>query len=207
MTTAAQLSLFNCHGCGKLSRPPDGRAHQLTCPRCSARLHLRKPNSLHRTWALVITAMILYLPANIYPIMTVKEFGHGDPHTILGGVIALLEVGSYVSALLVLFASVTVPLVKILGLIYLLLSVQCKWPWRPRDRTRWYRIIESVGRWSMIDVFMVSILVALVNLGVIAQVEPGLGAAFFCAVVIATMFAAGSFDPRLIWDSLEKSDG
>ena len=109
--------------------------------------------------------MILYLPANLYPIMTVSMMGEGDPHTILGGVVALIEAESYPSAVLVLVASIIVPLVKLGGLTFLLLSVQRRWQWRPRDRTLAYRIIEAVGRWSMIDVFMVSILVALVNLG------------------------------------------
>lgn len=206
MTTAAQRSLLNCHACGKLSREPRQRAHALACPRCGAPLHRRKPNSIRRTWALVITAVIFYLPANLYPIMTIRMMGEGEPHTILGGVVALLEAKSYPSAILVLFASIMVPLVKLLGLSFLLLSVQLRWHWRPRDRTLAYRIIEMIGRWSMIDVFMVSILVALVNLGALAVVEPGLGAVFFCSVVIVTMFAAASFDPRLIWDSLEDGD-
>ena len=151
--------------------------------------------------------MILYLPANLYPIMTVSMMGEGDPHTILGGVVALIEAESYPSAVLVLVASIIVPLVKLGGLTFLLLSVQRRWQWRPRDRTLAYRIIEVVGRWSMIDVFMVSILVALVNLGALAYVEPGIGAVYFSAVVITTMCAAASFDPRLIWDSLEHGDG
>ena len=132
MTTAAQESLLNCHGCGKLSRAPERPAHGLACPRCGAPLHSRKPNSLHRTWALVITAAVLYLPANLYPIMTVSMMGEGDPHTILGGVVALIEAESYPSAVLVLVASIMVPLVKLGGLTFLLLSVQRRWQWRPR---------------------------------------------------------------------------
>jgi paraquat-inducible protein A len=163
--------------------------------------------SLQRTWALVISAAILYIPANVFPVMTMIISGKGEPHTVLGGAVALFEAGSWSSGLLVVFASVTVPCFKIVGLMYLLLSIHFKSLWRPRDRTVMYRIIEVVGRWSMIDMFMVSILAALVNLGALALVEPGPGAPYFAAVVILTMIAAQSFDPRLIWDKMEETDG
>ena len=205
--TAAQASLLNCHSCHKLSRVrklPSG-CHAV-CPRCGAALHLRKPNSLARTWALTLAALILYIPANVYPVMTVISFGKGHPDTILSGVKALLLAGMWPLALLVFFASITVPVLKLVGLSYLLLSVQKKSQWRPRDRTFLYRITEVVGRWSMIDIFMIAILVALVKLGSIATIEPGVGATSFAAVVILTMFAAMSFDPRLIWDNLEDRD-
>jgi paraquat-inducible protein A len=194
--TARAASLACCHTCGKLA---SDTLH--ACPRCGAGLHLRKPSSLQRTWALLIVAMVLYIPANVYPVMSLEISGKGEPHTILGGVIELFEAGSYGSGALVLIASITVPLAKMLGLGWLLFTVQRRSSWRPRDRTRLYRAIETVGRWSMIDMFMVSILVALVNLGALAQVTPGVGAPFFCLVVIATMVAASSFDPRLIWDN------
>ena len=194
--TALSASLVNCHGCAKLSS-----LETRACPRCRAPLHGRKPASLQRAWALLIVAAILYIPANVFPVMSMEISGKGEPHTIIGGVIELFAVGSYGSGTLVLVASVTVPLAKILGLGYLLFSVQRKSTWRPRDRTRLFRAIETAGRWSMIDMFMVSILVALVDLGALAQVEAGPGAPFFCLVVISTMFAASSFDPRLIWDN------
>ncbi len=200
----ARAALTGCHACGLVSRLrqlPDG-GHAL-CPRCGTVVHRRKPNSLARTWALVLTAMILYVPANVFPVMTVISFGKGAPDTILSGVKHLIEGGMFPLALLVFFASITVPVLKLLGLTYLLISVQRKSQWRPRDRTRLYRITESVGRWSMIDIFMISILVALVKLGSIATIEPGVGATSFAAVVIITIIAAMSFDPRLIWDSLE----
>ena len=196
------MSLANCHACGKLT-PVEKRGHGVDCSRCGASLHLRKPGSVQRTWALVIAAAMLYIPANLYPVMTIKISGRGDPHTILGGAMALFEAGSYSSGILVIFASVTVPLFKIVGLIYMLLSIRSRSVWRLRDRTVMYRIIEVVGRWSMIDMFMVSILVALVNLGVLALVEPGVGAICFAAVVVLTMVAAAGFDPRLMWDSVE----
>lgn len=187
-----------CESCGLTA--PVGE-HEAACPRCGATRHRRKPGSVTRTWALVITAMILYVPANLYPVMTVVMFGQGEPTTILGGVQELLASGMWPLALLVFFASITVPALKILGLIVLLLTTQRGSRWRLRDRTVLYRIVESVGRWSMIDIFMLSILAGLVQLGAIATIEPGVGAISFCAVVIITMFAAATFDPRLMWDS------
>ena len=201
--TAASQSLIACHMCGKLS-PTSEKG---PCTRCGAHRHLRKPMSIQRTWALVISAAILYIPANVFPVMTMIISGKGEPHTVIGGAVELFEVGSWSSGLLVIFASVTVPCFKIVGLMYLLLTIHFKSLWRPRDRTVMYRVIEIVGRWSMIDMFMVSILAALVNLGALALVEPGPGAPYFAAVVILTMLAAQTFDPRLIWDKMEKSDG
>ena len=203
--TAARASLLNCHSCHLLTKagrvPAGGHA---VCTRCGASLHLRKPNSLSRTWALIWAAIILYIPANVYPVMTVISFGKGSPDTILSGVKALAEHGMWPLALLVFFASVTVPMAKITGMIYLLLSVQRKSHWRPKDRTALYRVTEVIGRWSMIDIFMISILVALVKLQAIATIEPGPGAISFAAVVVITMIAANSFDPRLIWDAMEE---
>lgn len=203
--TAARASLLNCHSCHLLSQarqlPPGGHA---VCPRCGASLHLRKPNSISRTWALIWAAIILYIPANVFPVMTVISFGKGSPDTIMSGVMALLEHGMWPLALLVFFASITVPMAKLTGMIYLLLSVQRKSHWRPKDRTVLYRVTEVIGRWSMIDIFMISILVALVKLQAIATIEPGPGAISFAAVVVITMIAANSFDPRLIWDAMEE---
>jgi paraquat-inducible protein A len=179
-------------------------AHAERCPRCDAALHPRKPDSLNRTAALVLTAAIFYVPANVFPVMTVKQFGKGSPSTILGGVEELIASGLWSLAILVLFASILVPMLKLVSLTFLVWSVRRGSRWRPRDRTRLYRLTEAIGRWSMIDMFMISILVALVRLGAAATIEPGLGATFFAAVVITTMFAASSFDPRLIWDRMEE---
>ena len=196
-------SLVSCHACDQVCRLAHvGHAH---CPRCGASLHRRKPHSLARTWALVIAACILYIPANLLPVMTVTSFGQGEPDTILSGVKVLIAAGMWPVALLVFFASITVPVLKVLALIFLLVSVQRRSRWRPRDRTVLYRVVESVGRWSMVDIFMISILVALVNLGAIASILPGPGAIAFAAVVILTMIAAMSFDPRLIWDARERT--
>jgi paraquat-inducible protein A len=179
---------------------PMGRHHS-PCPRCGSRRHFRKPDSVKRAWALVITAMILYLPANMLPILTVISFGSGQPDTIMSGIKGLFLAGMWPLALLVFFASVTVPALKIGGLILLLITTQRGSRWRLRDRTILYRIVESVGRWSMIDIFMLSILAGLVRLGAIATIEPGAGAISFAAVVIITIFAASAFDPRLMWDA------
>jgi paraquat-inducible protein A len=203
--TAARSGLMSCHACHLLSPvlPPLSEGEAI-CPRCEAPLHLRKPDSISRTWALLIAAYILYVPANLLPVMTVISFGKGEADTILSGVKELIHAGMVPIALLVFFASITVPVLKLLALTYLLLSVQYKSQWRPRERTKLYRMTEIVGRWSMIDIFMISILIALVKLDAVATIEPGPGAISFAAVVILTMFAAMSFDPRLIWDNIEE---
>ncbi len=196
--TRPDQALVLCETC-KLVAPDDG--HGTPCPRCSAARHARKPSSIARTWALLLTGMILYVPANVYPVMTVISFGTGSPDTILSGVEELAAAGMWPLALLVFFASITVPVAKIIGLIVLLISTQRGSRWRLRDRTVLYRIVETIGRWSMIDIFMLSILVGLVQLGAVATITPGVGAISFCAVVIITMIAAEGFDPRLMWDA------
>ena len=200
--TARSEGLISCHSCHYLCRRP--RTPQgMTCPRCGAGLHLRKPNSLARTWALVLAAIIFYIPANVLPITVVVSLGKAQADTIMSGVIYFIHSGMWPIALIIFVASVFVPLLKLLILICLLISVQCKSKWRQKDRTKLYRITEIVGRWSMMDIFVVTILVALVNLGALATISAGLGAMFFGAVVVITMLAAMSFDPRLIWDTEE----
>ncbi len=176
---------------------------RLRCPRCTDLLHRRKPESLQRTWALLIAAAVCYLPANLYPIMAVTSLGQTQADTILSGVRFLLHHGMWPLAVIVFTASIFVPLLKLLILLFLLLSVHLRSSWRPRERTRLYRLTEAIGRWSMVDIYVVTILVALVRLGNLASIEAKAGAVFFCAVVILTMLAAMSFDPRLIWDRLE----
>ncbi len=175
---------------------------RLRCPRCTDILHHRKPDSLQRTWALVIAAMVFYVPANLLPIMSVTSLGRTQSDTIMSGVIFLITHGMWPLALVVFVASVFVPLLKLVILVFLLVSVQLRSTWRPRERTRLYRITEMIGRWSMVDVYVVTILVALVRLGNLASIQAEAGAIFFCAVVVITMLAAMSFDPRLIWDRL-----
>jgi paraquat-inducible protein A len=195
--TAGRRWRIGCDTCGLVSRAAPG----MRCTRCGFRLHDRRPAAIERTWALALAATVLYIPANIYPILTVVRLGAGQPSTILGGVQELIDVGMWPLAALVFFASVAVPVLKLIGLAILLLTTHYGTGWRLHDRTVLYRIVDAVGRWSMIDVFMESILVALVQFGKIASVYPGPGAIAFAAVVILTMFAARSFDPRLMWDN------
>lgn len=203
--TAARAGLVRCGSCEKLlrARPLPSGAHA-RCPRCGAAVSRRKQGSLARTWALVIAACVLYVPANLFPVMVVAGPGGSQADTILSGVQAMFAVGWYVVGALIFFASITVPILKILCLIGLLISVQRRSHWRPRDRAVLYRVVEIIGRWSMLDMFVVSLMVALVQLGAVANVAPGIGATFFGGVVILTIFAAGSLDPRLIWDAMEE---
>ncbi|HHP7234264.1 MAG TPA: paraquat-inducible protein A [Desulfobacterales bacterium] len=176
------------------------------CPRCGARLYSRIPDSVARTWALVLTAAVLYLPANLLPITHTRSFGNVRSDTILSGVMYFIAHGDWPIALVIFVASVCVPLLKLFALAFLLVSVQRRSVRRREDRTRLYRITEAVGRWSMLDVFVVAILVALVNLGELAKISAGSGAVYFAAVVVITMFAALTFDPRLIWDRENHND-
>ena len=191
--------LIGCHVCHQVSRASEGSRG--VCPRCATPLHRRKPNAIARCWALVITSALLYIPANFYPVLTLTRLGSGAPSTILGGVEELLAADQWPLALLVFSASIMVPMLKLTGLAVLLISVQRRWTTHLRDRTTVFRIVNTIGRWSMIDIFMVSLLVALVQFGKLSSVTPGLGAIAFGAVVILTMLAAECFDPRLIWDA------
>ncbi len=205
--TAKQLGLVSCHDCQLLSQSPRLKPGQRArCPRCGAELHQRKPNSLTRTWALVIAALILYIPANLLPMTITSTLGTVQADTIMSGVIYFLQHGSWGIALVIFIASVFVPLMKLLILIYLLLSIQLRSQWRPRDRTQLYRLTDVVGRWSMVDIYVVTILVALVKLGALANIDAGPASIYFAALVVITMLAAESFDPRLIWDALEEKE-
>ena len=200
--TAAHLGLLVCHCCGLISRsaPPASTRSALACSRCGAHLHLRKPHSIGRTWAFWIAAAILYFPANLLPIMQTSSLFESQRDTILSGVIFLWRDGSWPLALLVFFASIVVPLLKLIALAYLLISVRIGMTHRRHQRTRLYRMLEFVGRWSMLDIYVVTILVALVHLQSVAEIKAGPGALAFGAVVVLTMLSAMSFDPRLIWD-------
>ena len=199
--TAAAEGLACCHVCLKVAPAELDR-----CPRCRARLHLREPNSLQRTVALLATASLLYIPANVLPIMTTEQLGRAMDSTILGGVVVLIHHGDYPIAAVIFIASVLVPTSKLIALSWLCWSVSRGQPSSHHERNRLYRAAELVGKWSMTDVFVVSILVALINLGGLLVITPGAAALAFGGVVVVTMLAAHSFDPRLIWDQLGDSD-
>ncbi|MFS0753440.1 paraquat-inducible protein A [Noviherbaspirillum sp. 1P10PC] len=199
MPSALQQGLASCHSCGMLSRlPAHARGH---CPRCHARLHARKPDSLSRTWALVILAYILYIPANLLPILESRALLTAESDTIMSGILMFWESGSWMIAGLVFIASIVVPLTKLLALTWLLVSVQLKSRRRALQRTQLFRLVEFVGRWSMLDIYVVALTVTLVQVGTLASIEVGPGALAFGAVVVVTMVAAHTFDPRLIWDA------
>lgn len=202
---AIDAGILVCNECHELNRQDAERDSQ-TCTRCGAIVHARRPNSIIRTWALLITASILYIPANLLPIMTVSTLGQGSGDTIMSGVITLLKHGMVPIAAVVLIASILVPTFKLVGIGLLLYSVQRRQPLSARQRILMYRFIEFIGRWSMLDIFVIAILVAVVNFGRIASVEANLGAVAFATVVILTMLAALTFDPRLIWDNTESDD-
>lgn len=193
--SAMSAGLVGCHICGALSE-----AGADSCKRCGEHLHSRKPGGLNRTWALLFTSIILYVPANLYPIMDTVFLGDDSPSTILGGVLVLWAMGSYPIAAVIFFASVVVPLVKILALLWLCYMVQRGQGTSPLGKLKLYRMTEFVGRWSMIDVFVVAILAGLIRLDNLMTIYPGPAAVAFAGVVLVTMVAAMSFDSRLIWD-------
>jgi len=204
--TAAQGGLVSCEACGLLSRPEQA-GDPGHCPRCGAHLTWRRPYAVQRTWALIIAAAICYIPANVLPVLTTRTLTSSDSDTIMSGVIYLYTSGSWPLALIVLVASVMIPLGKLVALAYLLISVQRGSVESNRDRSRLYRLVELIGRWSMLDVFVDTFVVALVQLQPLMWVDPGPGVPFFMAVVVLTILAAQSFDPRLIWDSSSRQVG
>jgi paraquat-inducible protein A len=216
--TAAGCGLCVCHDCGLLTRIAPAQAqresayasldapvqwpeHAGHCPRCGAHLHLRKPDSLARTWACLIAAVILYIPANVLPVMDTSSLFGAQKDTIMSGVVYLWTSGSWPLAVLVFVASIAVPMLKILAIGFLALSANVRSTWQPEHRARIYRIVELVGRWSMLDIYVIAVLTSLVQFNALATVRAGPAAIAFGAVVVLTMFAALSFDPRLIWDA------
>ncbi|ABK45861.1 Paraquat-inducible protein A [Magnetococcus marinus MC-1] len=193
--------LQRCEACGLVVAV----AHVGPCPRCLGKLHVRRPQSITRTWALLLTATLLYIPSNTFPIMSVVKAGQYSSDTIISGVISLYTAGMWPLALIVLVASVFIPMLKLGALTTLLISVQRGSRVAPRTRLRLYRLTAWIGRWSMVDIFVITILTALVELGAVATITPAPGAFYFGMVVVFTLFAAESFDPRLIWDVMEES--
>ena len=200
LVIAARVGLVSCESCHLVSRPVSAEEPGF-CPRCGEKLEVRRRGSIATTWALASAAAICYIPANLLPVLNTVTPQGSDDDTIMAGVIYLYTSGSWPLALMVLIASVMIPLGKLVSIAYLLISVQSGSVKSSRERTRLYRIVVIIGRWSMLDVFVDTFTVAMVQLQPLMSVQPGPGVLFFAAVVVLTMLAAESFDPRLIWDS------
>jgi paraquat-inducible protein A len=203
-TTALRAGLIGCHACSQVQK----LAHTVEkqrCSRCGTVMHPRNPDSIARTWALLLSAAILYIPANLYPILHTASIVGSEDDTIMTGVALFWNDGDIPLAAIIFIASILVPMLKLGTLAYLTWSVQTRSRFRPRQRTTLYRIVEKIGRWSMLDVFVVTLTVALVRFGSLAVITPGPGALAFACVVVLTMLASMQFDPRLMWDNIEPS--
>ncbi|MDQ6992494.1 MAG: paraquat-inducible protein A [Mariprofundus sp.] len=198
-STALASGWISCHTCSMLL-PATSIQEGVRCARCCSPLHQRKIDTTTRTWAWIITSVLLFIPANIYPVMTVIRFGQGEPNTIISGVIQMFDEGMWPLGMIVFVASIIIPVMKLLILTFLQLSVQQRSVWRLRDRSILYRYTELIGSWSMVDIFVIALLTALVKLGAVSSITPGIGAVFFATMVLTTILAARSFDPRFIWD-------
>jgi len=198
--TGMREGFVSCEACGLLSRP--ARAEEPgECPRCGEELEYRRRDAIQRTWALVITAAICYFPANLLPIVRTTTLTSDQADTIISGVVRLYTSGSWYLALIILIASVMIPLAKLSALAYLLITVQRGAVRNNRERARLVRVMEIIGRWSMVDVFAATFAVGLVRLRPLMSATPQPAVLYFSGVVILTILAAESFDPRLIWDS------
>ena len=207
LSCAAARGWWHCGACGLLCRGvSEKRGAAAVCPRCGAEVRARKKRSVEYAWAFLLAAIICYLPANLLPIMETAMLSGTQNDTIMSGVVFLWQSGSWPLALVVFIASVLVPLLKILAMLLLLITVQCRSRWAPRQRTRLYRLLETIGPWSMLDIYVVALLVSLVQLQSLASIKAGPGAMAFGAVVVLTMLSAMCFDPRLIWDPIEEND-
>jgi paraquat-inducible protein A len=203
---ADELGLIGCHVCGQVCHAANEGDDVLACPRCGSTLHRRKPAVYVRTWALLIAAFLMYIPANVLPIMRTASLGDIDDNTIISGVVELWVKGSPGLAVIVFCASIMVPMLKFLALGTLLITSRRGSNWARRQRAQLFRLVELIGYWSMLDVFVVALLTALVRFGFFSLVEPLPGVVFFGLTVVLTMFASMCFDPRLIWDGKEDSD-
>lgn len=204
----SNLEYRNCQNCNFLNALPNvPKSVPILCLRCGSPVHKRKPDSLNRCTAYLLAAAVLYIPANVFPVMVITHFGRTEGDTILSGVIYLATSGDWPLALIVFVASILVPCIKLIILSGLLLSVHFKSRWRPQERTRLYRLTELIGRWSMVDIYVATLMAALIQIQGLMEIEVGIGAFAFGAVVVLTMLSAMAFDPRLIWDNLEDVDG
>ncbi|WP_338581033.1 paraquat-inducible protein A [Pseudomonas sp. MAG733B] len=200
---ADDLDLCLCHSCG-LACDMTSQPHE--CERCGAPLHRRKTNSLTRTWAYMITALVFYVPANLLPVMNTKMVGNGADSTIISGVLEFWEAGAWDIALIIFIASIAVPGIKFVAITLLLVTVQRDSEWARKERSKLYRFVEVIGYWSMLDVIVVALVASLVKFQALADIEPRAGILFFGLVVVFTMLSAMSFDPRLIWDREAERD-
>ena len=198
---AAETGLLLCRVCGLLNRRRPRLEGPPPCARCGAALHARKPNSIARTWALLSAGYLLYIPANVLPVLETTSIIEETSDTILGGAIRLWSQGAWPLALVIIIASFGVPLVKLVSLTWLLTNVHNGASVKTRGRTQLYRVVDFIGRWSMVDIFVGALLVGLVEFPPFATVTLGPAAAAFGAVVVLTMLASRSFDPRLLWDA------
>ena len=203
-TTAASQGYLLCDGCYRLNHAGP-EVMEPTCARCGTALHARKPASLARSWAYLLAAAILYVPANLLPVMESGKLAILQSDTIWSGAVFLWNEGSWVLSIIVFIASIVIPAVKILSLGWLLITAQARSTRNPLRRARLYRATAYLGRWSMVDIFVGAVLVGLVQFGAFASVVPGPGAIFFAAVVVLTMLSSASFDPRLTWDPLQEA--
>ena len=195
LTTARSVGLVACRSCGIVA--PMSTAD---CPRCGARLESRDVRSLQRVWAWLIAGVIVYVPANVYPMLRTTQLFQTNDATIVGGVVELIHHHAYAIAAIVFVASVVIPVGKFLVIGYLALLLSRPHGKDPHRLHLFHAAVEFIGRWSMIDVFVVAILTALVQFDVLASIKPGIAAACFALSVVFTMLSAQAFDPRLIWD-------
>ncbi|WP_206999178.1 paraquat-inducible protein A [Trinickia mobilis] len=209
--TAAQAGFMACHACGHVDEratPPAG-AHERVppqrCSRCGAPLHQRNLDSIPRTWALLIAAALLYIPANLLPVLHTSSLVGSQDDTIMSGVVYFWTSGDWPLAIIIFIASILVPMLKLVVLTLLTITAQRRSPWRPLERAKLYRLVERIGRWSMLDVFVITLTVSLVRFNSLAVITAGWGALAFASVVVLTMIAAMQFDPRLIWDNVDHS--
>jgi paraquat-inducible protein A len=203
---ATEVGLVACRTCGLVMRRTPILTAPMSCPRCATLLHERLPRSGERTLSWLITGVILYIPSNMLPVMYVSGVGGGEESTILSGVVSFWRAGAWDIAALIFTASIAVPATKFLALGLLLWTVRRKSSWARRQRTALYRLVEIIGYWSMLDVVVVALTAALLQFKALGAAEPRLGIVFFCGVVVTTMIAALSFDPRLIWDSGDRDE-
>lgn len=200
--TALQANLKRCSSCGRLQRIEDGRP----CQRCGAIVRARRPMSVQRTWAFLVVGMIAYIPAMLMPVMRTRAYTGNSEDTIMSGVFALIASGSNLVAAIVFVASICIPVLKFLIIAMLALSLQFTWDMSQHTRHRLHILTEFIGRWSMIDVFVIAVLAALIQLGAIMTITPGVGINAFAVSVVFTMLAASSLDPRLLWDKQTDPD-